>query len=181
MSSDPSSLPDGPNDEPYIPPPPGWIDREAWDDLISRSESRGPTAWGVGDVVTVEMLATATVWISSAVGAGMLGNSAYDAFKVAVSRLFRRDPTVEFRPLIQSEAVEIARKALQDRVDQAEVIDFPDVATMRVDEWSMSDSGWSITLQAGKVKAEVEIPTDAAGKDGVYVKVRVVETRRQVQ
>ncbi|MEU5948528.1 hypothetical protein ABZ793_23615 [Micromonospora sp. NPDC047465] len=175
MSSDPSSLPDVPNDDPYLPPPPGWTDRDAWDDLIPRSENRGPLASGVGDVVTVEMFATATVWISGAVGAGMLGNSAYDAFKVAISRLLHRDG--EPKPLTQAEAVVIARKALQDRVDQAMVVDFPDVATLRVAEWSLSDSGWSIWFQGGRNFAQVKIPTNAAGKDGVYVKVGLGRTK----
>ncbi|MFG3419954.1 hypothetical protein ACIBTZ_11340 [Micromonospora sp. NPDC049460] len=182
MSSDPSSLPESHDDGPHTQPP---VSMDELMDLLAEFRSASDSAdrdpevaqLGGGDVVTVEMLATAMVWISGAVGAGMLGNSAYDAFKVAISRLLHRDPGGEAKPLSQAQAVEIARKALQDRVTQAEVVDFPDVATMRVAEWSLSDSGWSITLQRGGIDAQVEIPTDVAGKDGVYVKVRVAETR----
>ncbi|MFI6228851.1 hypothetical protein ACIBCR_16230 [Micromonospora echinospora] len=177
MSSDPSSLPDAPSDDPHVPPPPGWTDRDAGDDLTSRSKVPGPVAAGLGDVVTAEMLATATVWISGAVGAGMLGNSAYDAFKVAISRLLHRDGDGEPKPLTEAEAVVIARKALQDRVTQAEVVDFPDVATLRVAEWSLSDSGWSIWFQGGRNFAQVKIPADTAGKEGVYAKVGLGRTK----
>ncbi|MFG3419293.1 helix-turn-helix domain-containing protein [Micromonospora sp. NPDC048063] len=125
--------------------------------------------------VTADALGTTVVWVGGALSAGVLGNAAYDLLKAAASRLLRRgSPKV----LSQPQAVQIARRALQERVAQAEIDNFPEVEVLEVAEWSLSERGWRILLQGPEVLASVEIPAASERRDAVKAVVSVTFSGR---
>ncbi|MEH1015784.1 hypothetical protein V6U90_22060 [Micromonospora sp. CPCC 206060] len=120
------------------------------------------------------MLTTAVVWVGGAVSAGVLGNAAYDLLKTAVSRLLGRN---SFKILSQPQAVQIARRALRERVAQAEIDDFPEDEALRVAEWSLSERGWWIVLRGPDVHAYVTIPATSKRRDAIEAVVKVSFSR----
>ncbi|MEV0326349.1 hypothetical protein AB0H63_07825 [Micromonospora echinospora] len=164
-----SSLPPLPNEEPYPypswPPPPPLPNEET-------SPRAYPQGWGIDDTAT---LTAAVVWVGGAVSAGVLGNAAYDLFKAAVSRLLNRSSP---KVLSQPQAVQIARRALRERLVKAEIDAYPEDEELQVADWSLSDRGWWIVLQGPGVRAYVTIPAASERKDAIEAVVKVSFSNR---
>ena len=164
-----SSLPPLPDEEPYpyppYPPPPP---------LPSEGPHPRPSfpSWGIDDTA---MLTTAVVWVGGAVSAGVLGNAAYDLLKAAASRLLRRSSP---KILSQPQAVQIARKALRERLIQAEIDDCPEDEELQVAQWSLSERGWWIVLRGPGVHAYVTIPAASKRRDAIEAVVKVSFSNR---
>ncbi|WP_128763565.1 hypothetical protein [Micromonospora sp. MW-13] len=174
-----SSLPPLPNEDhhPYLwPPPPPRSEGPYPYPPPPPPPSEGPPSRaypaGIDDAA---VLTAAVVWVGGAVGAGVLGNAAYDLFKAAVSRLLRRSSP---KILSQPQAVQIARKALRERLMQAEIDDFPEDEELQVDQWSLSERGWWIVLQGLDVRAYVTIPAASERKDAIEAEVKVSLSNR---
>lgn len=120
----------------------------------------------------MELLTIAMVWVGGAVSAGVLGNATYDLLKATVSRLLSRQADTKV-VLSQTQAVQIARVALRERIEQIGVDDFPADVQLRVRDWWLSETEWWITLVGPGVRARMKVPKSVGSKDAIGVDVEV--------